>query len=206
MRLIIGLGNPGKEYENTRHNVGYLVMDQISSKFKNQKSKLQLKTQNFVENNKFSAEILKTEIGNEKVIFTKPLTFMNKSGEAVQKIANFHKIKSEEIVVICDDINLELGTIRIRKTGSDGGHNGLKSIINSLGTEDFIRFRVGVGSNLKANSQELIANNIPAEDYVLQKFPKNEQKTINLSIDKTADLVLESISSGILEEKTVKID
>ncbi len=202
MQLIIGLGNPGKKYKYTRHNVGFLVLDKIQkSKFKNQNEKLKFKN-----NKNMQSQLLLTSINDQKVIFIKPLTYMNKSGEAVQKIVSFYKIKLEEIVVICDDINLDLGTVRIRKTGSDGGHNGLKSIINSLGTEDFIRFRVGVGSNLKSNNQELIANNIPAENYVLQKFPKDEQKIIDLSIDKTANIVLESISNGVFKEETIRIN
>lgn len=182
MRLIVGLGNPGKKYEITRHNVGFLAI----SKIKDQKSKIKFKI-----SNKFNSEISQIEINGGKIILAKPQTFMNRSGEAVQKIKDYYKIGNNNIWVICDDINLDLGQIRIRKAGSDGGHNGLKSVIEAIG-EDFWRIRVGIGSNQDKNIQ--------SEDYVLQKFSKKEQKIITKSIDEVANLVIESISNGIKEE------
>lgn len=184
MKLIVGLGNPGKEYENTRHNVGFLILDKMqNANIKSQNDNVKFKMEK-----KLNAEIVKINIDDEEILLTKPQTFMNLSGEAVQKIVQFYKIKPEDIIVVCDDINLEIGQVRIRKGGSDGGHNGLKSIIAHLGS-DFWRIRVGVGKNT-----------IPAEAYVLQKFPINEQETILKTIDKTADLLVELISSGLKEE------
>jgi len=219
MKLIVGLGNPGEKYKNTRHNVGFLVLDQIANS-KNQNDKLKFKIED-----KFKAEIAEKEIDGEKVIFALPQTYMNKSGEAVQKIANFYKIKSEDVIVVCDDLNLNLGQIRIRKGGSDGGHNGLKSVIVNIG-ENFWRVRVGIGSNkqFSVNSNQFSANGnqfleksitdnrklitenwLSAEDYVLQKFSKDEQENMEKIIDKTADLLVQSISSG-MEEETINIE
>lgn len=184
MKLIVGLGNPGKEYENTRHNVGFLILDKMqNANIKSQNDNVKFKMEK-----KLNAEIVKINIDDEEILLTKPQTFMNLSGEAVQKIVQFYKIKPEDIIVVCDDINLEIGQVRIRKGGSDGGHNGLKSIIAHLGS-DFWRIRVGVGKNT-----------IPAEAYVLQKFPIDEQEAILKTIDKTADLLVELISSGLKEE------
>lgn len=212
MKLIVGLGNPGEKYKNTRHNVGFLVLDQIANS-KNQNDKLKFKIED-----KFKAKIAEKEIDGEKVIFALPQTYMNKSGEAVQKIANFYKIKSEDVIVVCDDLNLNLGQIRIRKGGSDGGHNGLKSVIANIG-ENFWRIRVGIGSNkqFSVNSNQFseksktdnrkptTENWLSAEDYVLQKFSKDEQENMKKIIDKTADLLVQSISSG-MEEETINIE
>ncbi len=225
MILIVGLGNPGKKYKKTRHNVGYLVVDQINVKCKEQSVKQQLKIQNFKLDRKFNAEILMREFDGEKIILAKSQTYMNNSGEVVKKIIDYYKINDKDIWMICDDINLDLGQIRVRKSGSDGGHNGLKSIIQHLGTQEFVRFRVGVGSNrivtsnkrqvtsrittsdpssraefTTGRSKQQVTSNIPAEKYVLEKFSKNEDQIIRNSIDKTAELVVSSIFKGIKEE------
>ena len=143
MKLIVGLGNPGKKYELTRHNIGFMVLDQLE--------KIDLdgfKLTPFRLENRFKARITQTGgVGEKRVIFAKPQTYMNNSGEAVKKIMDYYKISLDDLVVICDDMNLELGVIRIRKSGSDGGHKGLSSIIKYLKTENFVRFRVGIGSN-----------------------------------------------------------
>jgi len=134
MKLIAGLGNPGKEYEHSRHNIGWDVADELAKRWGISLWKEQMKSD--------TASV--TKFG-EKILLVKPLTYMNLSGDAVGAIASYYKISVEDIFVICDDLDLPPGKVRIRKKGSAGGHNGLKSIISQLHSEDFIRFRVGVG-------------------------------------------------------------
>lgn len=158
MKLIVGLGNIGKEYENTRHNMGFMLVDRyleyrnITDKFKE----------------KFNAMYVETTINNEKVIFIKPTTYMNNSGIAVRAFVDFYKLSSEDILVISDDLDLDLGKFRLRRNGSSGGHNGLKSIISHLGTDDFKRLRIGI-----SNDKDDVIN------YVLSKFSKKELNEID---------------------------
>ena len=149
MKMIVGLGNPGSEYTGTRHNVGFMILDSFELQFTNEK--------------KFNALICVKNINNEKVIFVKPQTFMNNSGFSVFKVANYYNIGSEDILVIHDDMDLELGTFKIKSHGSSGGHNGIKSIIESLKTDEFCRLKVGIDHP----SENTI-------DYVLGKFSKQE--------------------------------
>lgn len=152
MKLIVGLGNPGKEYQNTRHNIGFKVLDKIAKNFKIQK--------------KFSAAITK----DKNAVYVKPLTYMNESGIAVKKISQYYKIKPQDILIVHDDKDLPLGKIRIRKEGSAGGHNGIKSIIASLGTEKFNRLRIGINDPLIKIRD--------TANYVLNNFSASEQKKI----------------------------
>jgi len=165
MKLIFGLGNPGKKYELTRHNVGYLVIDQLV----NQARVLNLKRQNL--GKKFFSEIF---VINNKIFLAKPLTFMNKSGKAVKAVMKFYKISLENLIVISDDLDLELGKIRERDSGSSGGHKGLQSIIDELGTDKFKRIKIGIGRSKV----------IPPEKWVLQKFSKEEKKIIDEAVEK----------------------
>ncbi len=159
MKLIIGLGNPGAEYKWTRHNVGFEAIDKFAYDFNINLNK-----------NKFKSIYGEGIIHNEKVLLIKPLTYMNLSGECVRDFFNFYKdLSLNDIIVLCDDINLPLGAIRIRKKGSDGGQNGLKNIIYQLGTEDFPRIRIGIGKKPEGYN---LAN------YVLGKFSKNEDENI----------------------------
>lgn len=187
MKLIVGLGNPGKKYQKTRHNVGFLAISKLKSKI----SKLQLKTQNFKFDKKFGAEIIKID----DLILAKPQTYMNKSGEAVVKLVNYFKVNPSNLIIICDDIDLPLGTIRIRSEGSSGGQKGLESIIQNLNTDQFARIRIGIGSN----------QNMSAEDYVLQKFTKEEEVIVKRSVDEAVKIVLEFIKTGIVREDTYKV-
>lgn len=188
MKLIVGLGNPDKKYFKTRHNVGFMVLDKIIKQGNESGFKMQ---------NQFESEILTADNkGQEKIIFAKPQTYMNNSGQAVQKIMNYYKIKANDLWVICDDLNLDLGIVRVRLNGSDGGHNGLKSIIESIKTDNFVRIRFGIGKN--------IDKNIVAEQYVLQKFDPTEEEKLDFLIDKTAKLVVSYVINGIKEE-TIKI-
>lgn len=159
MKLIIGLGNPGAEYKWTRHNVGFEAIDKLAYDFDINLNK-----------NKFKAIYGEKVIHNEKVLLIKPLTYMNLSGECVRDFLHFYKdVKIEDILVICDDVNLPLGDIRIRKKGSDGGQNGLKNIIYHLETDAFARVRIGVG---KKPDHYTLAN------FVLSKFNKEEEQDI----------------------------
>lgn len=153
MKLIVGLGNPGSEYAKTRHNVGFMIIDTLGSNWKLDK--------------KFQAELSETTINNQKVLLAKPQTFMNLSGEAVQKIAGFYKIDPADVIVIYDDIDLQFGKLRVRHGGGSGGHNGIKSIFQHLG-DGFIRFRVGVGN-------ETLKNPIATDKFVLAPFSSEEQ-------------------------------
>ena len=159
MKLIVWLGNPGKEYTTTRHNAGFLIIDSLAAREKMKRTK----------NKERNAEIVKWTIGDEEVVLCKPLTFMNKSGESVGKIAKFYKIKPDDILVIHDEIDLPSGDIKLKKWGGHAGHNGLRDIIDKLGTNTFSRIRIGVGR--PATKEEVV-------DYVLHKFSAAEQKNL----------------------------
>ncbi len=154
IRLVVGLGNPGKGYALTRHNLGFLVLDRIvekrKGKFTEQKPDYHLAT---------------LRIASAHVRFTKPMSFMNLSGRAVKAIMSTYEIVPSEVLVISDDFALPFGKLRLRLAGSDGGHNGLASVVEHLGTEDFPRLRLGIGP---------VPENKPAEDFVLEKFSKEE--------------------------------
>ena len=162
--LIVGLGNPGKKYETTRHNAGFMCIDKLS-----QKENVDVKKV------KFHALIGECYIEGHKVIVMKPQTMMNNSGQAIKECATFYKIPPENIIVIYDDISLEPGKLRIRRKGSAGGHNGIKSIIAHLGSENFPRVKIGVGAKPHPD-YDLV-------DWVLGSFPKDQLKLINESCE-----------------------
>lgn len=162
MFLIIGLGNPGKKYQKNRHNIGFMILDQLARQHKTKINKV-----------KYKSLYGKGLIGKEKVIFAKPHTYMNLSGEAVVQFLKWHRISPENMIVIYDDMDLPLGKIRLRPNGRAGGHNGLKSIIDTIKTLDFPRLRIGIGKP---------TNKIPAEKYVLTNFKKVEAETIGDAI------------------------
>ena len=168
MKLIVGLGNKGREYENTRHNMGFMLVDRYL-KYKNIIDKFK---------EKFNAMYIETTINNEKVIFIKPMTYMNNSGIAVRAFVDFYKLNSEDILVISDDLDLDLGKFRLRRNGSSGGHNGLKSIISHLGTDNFKRLRIGI-----SNDKDDVIN------YVLSKFSKKELNEIDTMFDTLVDVL-----------------
>ncbi|MBQ2881372.1 MAG: aminoacyl-tRNA hydrolase [Clostridia bacterium] len=173
--IIVGLGNPGSEYAKTRHNAGFLTVDYIAKKCGISVDRL-----------KFKALCGTAEIGDKKVLLMKPQTYMNASGEAVGEAARFYKIPPERILVIQDDIALPTGKLRIRKTGSDGGHNGIKNIILHLSSQNFIRFKIGVSDRTNPN--------IPLMDWVLGKFTDDEMKLIEAKYDnvyKAAEMIMD---------------
>ena len=201
--LVVGLGNPGEKYENTRHNVGFLTVDELAERARVpvQKLKHRALTNTFmvadqlgeryrlpIQKLKFKALTNIFTISGEKVLVMKPVTYMNLSGEAVGEAARFYKLPPERVLVISDDVSLPVGKLRIRKGGSAGGHNGLKSIIQHLGTDQFPRIKVGVGQ--KPHPDYDMA------DWVLSKFAGEDLKTITEAIRKAADAVECLIQEG----------
>lgn len=164
MKLIIGLGNPDEKYLFTRHNAGFMAVDFFAAKY----------NQSFKKETKLKSLITKFKFEGEDIILVKPLTYMNLSGEALVAVMNFYKISKEDVLVIYDDISLDLGTVRFRANGSDGGHNGIKSIIKMLGSKDFDRLKIGIGPQ----------PNIPSESYVLQNFTKEELEILKETLKK----------------------
>lgn len=160
MYLIIGLGNPGKEYVNTRHNIGFDAINYIANKYNIE-----------INREKFKGVYGEGFINNNKVILLKPTTYMNLSGESVREIVNFYKLDNDGIIVLYDDISLEVGKLRIRPKGSAGGHNGIKSIIANLGTEEFQRIKIGVGQP----KHDLVS-------HVLGKFNEEENKVLEKTL------------------------
>ncbi len=152
MKMIVGLGNPGKDYQNTRHNVGFMVLDYFPG--------------NNSWKEKFNAMYTTEMINGEKVLFVKPLTFMNLSGDAVVEFMNYYNIELEDLLVIHDDLDLPFGKYKIKVDSSAGGHNGIKSIINRLGSQDFARLKIGISHD----------RSIDTKDYVLGKFSKTDKE------------------------------
>lgn len=177
MKLIIGLGNPGKKYELTKHNIGFLLIDQIADKYN---------ADNFKERyNSLAAEV---NINGEKVILIKPQTYMNLSGKGVAPFLNFYKLTAADIIVIYDDLDLAVGKIRLRPKGGAGGHNGIKSLIQALGTEEFQRLKVGIGRPPQGWQ---------TADYVLSKFTDEEWPLITEAIKEGVAAVEKTLEQGI---------
>jgi len=173
MKLVAGLGNPGAEYESTRHNLGFEVLDGLATRHRASWSK------------KPDAEIARW-VG--KAILVKPQTFMNLSGSAVQRWSHFYKVGVEDLLVVVDDVNLDAGRLRIRRGGGAGGHNGLKSIIAALGTEDFPRLRIGVGGG----SQQSLSS------HVLGRFGAEEEAVIEAAITRAVEAIETFVAVGIV--------
>ena len=176
--LLVCLGNPGDQYENTRHNVGWMVADEVADRRNAPIQRL-----------KFKALTNILTISGEKVLVMKPVTYMNLSGEAVRPAADFYKVPPEHILVVSDDTALAVGRLRIRKSGSAGGHNGLKHIIQQLGTDQFPRLRVGVGE--KPHPDYDLA------DWVLGRFTGEDKKAIDASVRRAADAVECILKDGL---------
>ena len=177
MYLIIGLGNPEEEYSKTRHNMGFNVINQIAKKYNIEvnKTKFQGLTGNGI-------------IEGQKVILLKPQTYMNLSGNCVQEFMKFYKIEKENIIIIYDDMDIETGKIKIRKKGSSGGHNGMKSIIQMIGTEEFPRIRVGIGRP-EHNGDEI--------NYVIGAIPEEEIPKLEKGIECAKEATIEILKNGI---------
>lgn len=175
MKLIVGLGNPGDKYKNTRHNMGFMVVEKLSNKLG-----ININKKNFegIYGDKL--------INGEKVILLKPETYMNLSGESVRKIVDYFKIDVTDIIVIHDDLDLPVGKVRLRQKGSSGGQNGIKNIIQHLGTQEFNRIKVGIGKD----------KNIPVVDYVLGKVKKEDLSATEEAIEKACNAVIDFINQG----------
>ena len=177
MYIIVGLGNPGDKYEKTRHNVGFNVIDLLAKEYSIDVSKI-----------KHKALIGEGRVGTEKVILVKPMTYMNLSGESVADICNYYNIDLENLIVIYDDIDLDVGKIRIRKKGSGGTHNGMRSVTQRLGTNDFVRVRVGIGK--PENKQDLI-------NYVIGHISDEDKIILDKGTTIAKDAVIDVLKYGI---------
>ena len=171
MYIIVGLGNPGRKYENTRHKLGFITIDRLASKHDIKVDKI-----------KFKALVGDGRIAGQKVLLVKPQTYMNLSGESVREVANFYKVEPDEIIVIYDDLDLPLGNLRIRKSGSAGTHNGMKSVVYQLKSDQFPRVRIGIGQN---GDKDII-------DFVIGGFRKEEVPILEDTVDK-AVMAIESM-------------
>lgn len=168
MYLIVGIGNVGEEYCNTRHNIGFMMLDYY------------VKSKNLTfSKEKFNGDYIEEKINDKKVIYLKPKSYVNLTGEVLRKYVNFYKIPIENILIIVDDINLKIGRLRLREKGSSGGHNGLKNIFLHLGTENIKRLRIGVSNDKKYNMK----------DYVLSKFTKDDMKILNDKKEKIIEII-----------------
>ncbi|MFH1541640.1 MAG: aminoacyl-tRNA hydrolase [bacterium] len=177
MYLIVGLGNPGAEYENTRHNLGFKVIDELAARFQLTAFK-----------KKLNSEIAEIKINNHKVILAKPQTFMNNSGVAVRALMSWYKFKPENLIVIYDDVDLEVGQLRVRDKGNAGGHHGIESVIQHLGTTQFGRVRIGIGREGYGD----------VADYVLQAIPHSQSEILAEAVTKAAEAVESSILHGLV--------
>lgn len=175
--MLVGLGNPGAQYARTRHNMGFLALDALEKKLGAGKEK-----------SRFQALCTTAVSGGQKLLLVRPQTFMNASGLAVRQAADYYKIPPERIIVLFDDISLPVGKIRVRASGSAGGHNGIKSIISSLGTDQFPRVKIGVGA--KPDPDYELA------DWVLGNIPKGDLPTLQTALEHAADAALCLIADG----------
>jgi PTH1 family peptidyl-tRNA hydrolase len=178
IKLVAGLGNPGRKYDRTRHNLGFKVVDTIAGRYDSSFRK-----------RKGEYRQSSVSIAGTNVILIKPITYMNLSGVAVVEAADYHGLEMSEILVVCDDINLPLGKIRVRSRGSDGGHKGLRSIIDETGSADFSRVRLGIGMPEDENK--------PVESFVLERFTGEEEDIVRQMIENAAEAVETVIKDGI---------
>lgn len=177
MKLIVGLGNPGKKYEQTRHNIGFEVIDALANRHALPTAR-----------SKFEALVQECVIGSERTLLIKPQTFMNLSGRSVQLARDFYKVEASDLLLVCDDFNLDLGTIRLRAGGSDGGQKGLADTIRQIGTNEFPRLRFGIGP---------VPERWHAPDFVLGKFAASEKETAERCRKLSCDAIEAWITAGI---------
>ena len=166
MRIVVGLGNPGKEYQRTRHNVGFMLVDEVARRHEIQCSR-----------HRFRSLVGSGRVAGERLVLVKPQTYMNLSGAAVAEVVQWYECELPDLVVACDDFHLALGQIRIRKKGSAGGHNGLTAIIEALGTNEFPRMRLGIGVSDRRHNK----------DFVLSTFESEEMDAVKEMVDRAAD-------------------
>lgn len=187
MRMIVGLGNPGREYRDTRHNAGFMVVDEYAGDL----------GLGFVEEKRWQSKISRD--GNRYLL--KPQTFMNESGAAVGKVAAFYKIKPAQVLVLYDDIDLPLGRLRIRGGGSAGGHNGMRSVINHLGTQDFPRLRIGIGTGAKETIKHVLGKFRDEERSELEKSVKKAVLALTVIIEQGLPVAMTRFNPGVKKQK-----
>ena len=175
MWLVVGLGNPGSRYARTRHNIGFLALDELAGGL------------GLAFREKTDYRICNGSIGDEKLVLMEPLTFMNRSGSAVKKVADKFAVPPEKIIVVHDDLDMETGRLKVRKKGSSGGHKGVESVIQQIGSKDFVRVKIGIGRDPF----------VPTEDYVLSKFRKDELSLIREALVRAVDAIRFIIDEGV---------
>lgn len=202
MKIIVGLGNPGEKYENTRHNLGFAVLNHLLKKYE------PVKESSWENNKKTKSEIKKVVIAKLPALLSKPLTYMNNSGMAVVLLLEYFKVKPEELIVIHDDLDLPLGKIQVRFGGGSAGHNGLESIISSIKTDKFLRIRMGIGKPKKLEGTKFDQKrHHSVEEYVLLRFSEGEHKDVrNMTkhVQKQLELILEHGIKNFMSKFNVK--
>jgi len=192
MKIIVGLGNPGKEYTGTRHNVGFDFIDVLSRHPRLAPVDDEI---SFEKTKKFQAEIAETNIAGEKYILVKPQTFMNQSGKTVRGLMSFYKAEVDDLFIISDDLDLPLGMARTRLSGSSGGHNGLNSIISEIDSDEFKRLRIGISNKIAGGTESEHPYEKPeAKKFVLDRFSKREQPIISKMIQKSVDIIVDCLT------------
>ncbi|MCR8846647.1 aminoacyl-tRNA hydrolase [Paenibacillus sp. SC116] len=176
MKWIVGLGNPGAKYANTRHNIGFMAVDELARRFNIE-----------VKESKFKALFGEGRVGTEKVVLIKPMTYMNLSGESIRAYMDFYKASLDDFIVLYDDMDTELGKVRLRYQGSAGGHNGIKSIIAHTGTQSFNRVRMGISRPMPGRD---------IADYVLEAFPKADASLLEQTVERTCDAVQYALTNS----------
>ena len=183
MKLIVGLGNPGDRYSHTKHNIGYIVIDMLAAKV----------GATFKYENKFKSQIAQINFEGENVLLVKPETFMNLSGEALRALSDFYKPSNKDFLVVYDDVSMDIGSVRFRDKGSDGGHNGIKSIIFHLKTQEFDRMKIGIGPQPQG---------MPLEAYVLQNFTKDQIEELKDIVAYSLDAIIFYLKNDILKTQS----
>ena len=177
MKLIVGLGNPGKKYQQTRHNVGYEVLAELGRRHGDGRPR-----------SKFQAEVMEAQVRGERILLLSPLTYMNLSGDSVQPARDFFKLTNSDLLIVCDDFNLPLASLRFRGKGSSGGQKGLESILQRLGTQEVPRLRVGIGQP---------PEDWDVADYVLSRFTADERRVMDEAVPRAADAVADWVVEGV---------
>lgn len=181
VKIVVGLGNPGSKYRDTRHNVGFMVVDELTRRWSADRPK-----------DRFRAQLYDAVIGSQRVILVKPQTFMNLSGAAVRQVVSWYRTDLEDVLIVTDDVDLPFGTLRMRERGSAGGHNGLKSIVSELGSQELPRLRIGIGRSDRAMSA-----------HVLSRFSESEEKELESLITRAADGVELWLAEGAVAAMNV---
>lgn len=199
MKIIVGLGNPGEQYKNTRHNAGFLALDSLgNSKALNHTPELI----RFSLDKKLKSRIYHTVHKGEKIILVKPDTFMNASGAAVSLVMQYYKAKIDDLVVLSDDVDLPLGQLRVRLRGGSGGQKGLQNIIDTLGTEEFVRVRIGIANTEDSNEIDLLPTKIDTADYVLQNFSNDEMAKLEKTLETLVSHITNTLNKKLPWEAT----